>query len=173
VGSVKGRLVADIEAMMPAGVFFIGSHPIAGGDKTGIDEARRDLFDGARCIVTPTTQSDSGALDIIGSFWTLLGGRAEIMDPFLHDEVFALISHLPHLVAYALVNTVDSIDPDRIDYSGGGFRDSTRIAMSSPELWRDISMFNRDNLLNVLDVFRDNLDRISRCIEDNDWEWLE
>ena len=173
VGSVKGRMVADIESLMPPGVSFVGSHPIAGGDKSGISEARKDLFAGARCLVTPTTQSDRDALDTISSIWTLLGCRVEIMDPFLHDEVFALVSHLPHLIAYALVNTVDSIDPGRIDYSGGGFRDSTRIAMSSPELWRDISMFNRQNLLHVLDVFRDNLERISRCVEDQDWEWLE
>ncbi len=173
VGSVKGRMVAEIESLMPEGVRFIGSHPIAGGDKSGIDEARKDLFIGARCIITPTAQSDGDALDIISSIWRLIDCRVEMMDPFLHDDVFALVSHLPHLIAYALVNTVDSIDPDRIDYSGGGFRDSTRIAMSSPELWRDISRFNRENLLNVLDVFRDNLERISRCVEDQDWEWLE
>jgi prephenate dehydrogenase len=95
------------------------------------------------------------------------------MNPFLHDEIFALVSHLPHLVAYALVNTVESVDPNRIEYSGGGFRDSTRIAMSSPELWRDIARFNRENLLQALDIFRDNLDRIAGCVEDNNWEWLE
>jgi prephenate dehydrogenase len=173
VGSVKGRLVAELEALMPEGVNFIGSHPIAGGDKSGIDEARHDLFTGARCIITPTGQSEKTALDTVTSIWKKVGGRVEVMNPFLHDEVFALISHLPHLVAYALVNTVESVNPDSIEYSGGGLRDSTRIAMSSPELWRDISMFNRENLLNVLDVFRDNIDRISRCIEANDWEWLE
>jgi prephenate dehydrogenase len=173
VGSVKGRLVSDIEALMPEGVCFIGSHPIAGGDKSGIDEARHDLFAGARCVITPTERSDSNALARVVSLWSEMGCRVEELNPFLHDEIFALMSHLPHLVAYALVNTVDSLNRDRIDYSGGGFRDSTRIAMSSPELWRDISRFNRENLLAVLDVFRDNLDRISKCIEDNDWEWLE
>jgi prephenate dehydrogenase len=173
VGSVKGSLVADVEALMPEGVCFIGSHPIAGGDKSGIDEARHDLFVGARCIVTPTEKSDNNALDAVISLWEQVGSRVEVMNPFLHDEIFALVSHLPHLVAYALVNTIDSVNPDRIDYSGGGLRDSTRIAMSSPELWRDISMLNRDNMLVVLDVFRDNLERISKCIEDNDWEWLE
>jgi len=173
VGSVKGSLVSELETLMPDGVHFIGSHPIAGGDKSGIDEARKDLFSGARCVVTPTPKSDGDALKAICALWRSVGGRVEVMDPFLHDEIFALVSHLPHLVAYALVNTVCSIDPERIGYSGGGFRDTTRIAMSSPELWRDISMFNRDNLLKVLGVFRDNLGRIERCVEDNDWEGLE
>jgi prephenate dehydrogenase len=173
VGSVKGRLVGDIEAFMPEGVHFIGSHPIAGGDKSGIDEARQDLFAGARCIVTPTALSDRAALEAVTSLWKTVGGRVEVMDPFLHDEIFALVSHLPHLVAYTLVNTVDSIDPDRIEYGGGGLRDCTRIAMSSPELWRDIAVFNRDNLLKAIDVFRDNLDVITKCVEDNNWEWLE
>jgi prephenate dehydrogenase len=173
VGSVKGKLVADIEALMPGGAHFIGSHPIAGGDKSGISEARKDLFGGARCIVTPTPQTDKDALDAVCGIWKAVEGRVEIMDPFIHDEIFALVSHLPHLVAYALVNTVESINPDRVDYSGGGFRDTTRIAMSSPELWRDIAMLNRDNLLKVLEVFRDNLDRIEQCVEKNDWAWLE
>jgi prephenate dehydrogenase len=173
VGSVKGNLVSELEALMPDKVHFIGSHPIAGGDKSGIDEARKDLFSGVRCVVTPTPKSDGDALKEICALWKSVGGRVEVMDPFLHDEILALVSHLPHLVAYALVNTVGSIDPERIDYSGGGFRDTTRIAMSSPELWRDISMFNRDNLLKVLGVFRDELGRIERCVKDNDWEGLE
>jgi prephenate dehydrogenase len=173
VGSVKGALVSDVEALMPEGVCFVGSHPIAGGDKSGIDEARHDLFSGMRCIITPTEKSDRNALDSVIALWKQVGCRVETMNPYLHDEIFALVSHLPHIIAYALVNTIDSVDPDRIDYSGGGFRDSTRIAMSSPELWRDIARFNRENLLKALDIFRDNLDRISGCIEDNDWEWLE
>jgi prephenate dehydrogenase len=173
VGSVKGGLVSDVEALMPEGVCFIGSHPIAGGDKSGIDEARHDLFAGVRCIVTPTEKSDNNALDSIIALWKQVGGKVEVMNPFLHDEIFALVSHLPHMVAYALVNTVNSVDPNRMDYSGGGFRDCTRIAMSSPELWRDIARFNRENLLEALDIFRDNLERIYGCIEENDWKWLE
>jgi prephenate dehydrogenase len=173
VGSVKGRLVAELESLMPDGIRFIGSHPIAGGDKSGIDEARKELFSGARCVVTPTPESDEAALKTVCALWESMGGRVEVMDPFLHDEIFALVSHLPHLVAYALVNTVGSINPERIEYSGGGFRDTTRIAMSSPELWRDVSMFNRENLLKVLEVFRYDLGRIERCVEENDWEGLE
>lgn len=173
VGSVKGGLVEELETFMPEGVQFIGSHPIAGGDKSGIDEARKNLFEGARCIVTPTARSSKDALEAVISLWKSTGGFVEIMDPFRHDEIFALVSHLPHIVAYALVNTVDSIEPDRIDYSGGGFRDTTRIAMSSPELWRDISMLNRDNLIKVLHVFKENLSRIESELAENDWEGIE
>jgi prephenate dehydrogenase len=95
------------------------------------------------------------------------------MDPLRHDEIFALISHLPHIIAYAIVNAVESIDPGCVEYSGGGFRDTTRIAASSPELWRDISTMNRHNLIRVLDSFKENLHRIERCLEENDGEGIE
>ena len=173
VGSVKGALVSELESLMPEGVQFIGSHPIAGSDKSGIDEARGSLFKGARCIVTPTSLSDKDALDKIISLWAKVGGLGECMDAFRHDEIFALVSHMPHIVAYALVNAVESSDPDSVEYSGGGFRDTTRIAASSPELWRDISMLNRTNLLRVLASFKDNLQRIERCLHDNDQQGIE
>jgi prephenate dehydrogenase len=158
---------------MPDGVRYIGSHPIAGSDKSGIDEARGNLFSGARCIVTPTPRSNGDALDKVIALWGTVGGLVECMDPFRHDEIFALISHLPHIIAYAIVNTVESIDPGCVEYSGGGFRDTTRIAASSPELWRDISSMNRHNLTKVLDSFKENLHRIEHCLEENDGEGIE
>jgi len=173
VGSVKGALVSELESLMPDGVHYIGSHPIAGSDKSGIDEARGNLFSGARCIVTPTPRSNGDALDKVIALWETVGGIVECMDPFRHDEIFALISHLPHVIAYAIVNTVESIDPGCVEYSGGGFRDTTRIAASSPELWRDISSMNRHNLTKVLDSFKENLHRIEHCLEENDGEGIE
>jgi len=173
VGSVKGALVSELESLMPDGVHYIGSHPIAGSDKSGIDDARGNLFSGARCIVTPTPRSDRDALDKVIALWETTGGLVECMDPFQHDEIFALISHLPHIIAYAIVNAVESIDPGCVEYSGGGFRDTTRIAASSPELWRDISMMNRRNLIRVLDSFKKNLHRIERCLKENDWDGIE
>ena len=173
VGSVKGALVSYLESLMPEGVRFIGSHPIAGSDKSGIDDSRGSLFNGARCIVTPTPVSDKDALDKIASLWEKVGGLVECMDAFRHDEIFALVSHMPHIVAYALVNAVESIDPDSVEYSGGGFRDTTRIAASSPELWRDISMLNRTNLIRVLESFKDNLQRIEQCLHDKDRQGIE
>ncbi len=173
VGSVKGALVSELESLMPEGACFIGSHPIAGSDKSGIDEARGNLFRGARCIVTPTDLSDRTALDRVISLWKTTGAIVESMDAFRHDEIFALVSHMPHIIAYAMVNAVETIDPGSVEYSGGGFKDTTRIAASSPELWRDISMMNRDNLMRVLGGFRENLGRIERCLKENDWEGIE
>ncbi|HTZ18007.1 MAG TPA: prephenate dehydrogenase/arogenate dehydrogenase family protein [Dissulfurispiraceae bacterium] len=173
VGSVKGALVAELEALMPEGVHFIGSHPIAGSDKSGIDEARGNLFSGARCIVTPTPRSDKSAMDMIVSMWEAAGALVECMDAFRHDEIFALVSHMPHIIAYAMVNAVEAADPRCVEYSGGGFRDTTRIAASSPELWRDIAMMNRGNLIRVIASFRENLDKIEKCLEGNDAQGLE
>ncbi len=173
VGSVKGALVPELETLMPDRVHYIGSHPIAGSDKSGIDDARGNLFSGARCIVTPTQRSNVDAIDKVIALWETVGGLVECMDPLRHDEIFALISHLPHIIAYAIVNAVESLDPGCVEYSGGGFRDTTRIAASSPELWRDIATMNRHNLIKVLDSFKENLHRIERCLEENDGEGIE
>lgn len=173
VGSIKGGLVHEIEALMPEGVSYIGSHPIAGSHRSGIDEARPDLYRNARCIVTPTESSNSDAKERVIALWESLGGRVEVMDPFRHDEIYATVSHLPHIIAYAMVNTVGAIDPSYIGYAGQGFKDATRIALSSPEMWRDVSLFNRDNLLRFLGVFREGLDRIERCMEKGDAEGIE
>lgn len=173
VGSVKGRLVLELEALMPEGVSYIGSHPIAGSDRSGIDDARADLFNNARCIITPTKDSDKDALRKVSSVWETIDGRVEQMDPFRHDEIYAALSHLPHIIAYALVNIANDIDPDNIGYAGRGFKDTTRIAMSSPEMWRDISLSNKENLIRMIDIFKDNLDRIKKYLEDGDASGIE
>jgi prephenate dehydrogenase len=173
VGSVKGALVYQIETLMPDGILYVGSHPIAGGDRPGIEDARADLFRDARCIVTPTENSDQNAKGLIVSLWEQLGGRVEVMEPYAHDRIYAAVSHFPHVIAYALVNAVNDFSEGCIEYAGKGFRDATRIAMSSPELWRDISVFNRDNLLRVSETVRENLDRIERLIEAGDAAGIE
>ncbi|MBA4349242.1 MAG: prephenate dehydrogenase/arogenate dehydrogenase family protein [Thermodesulfovibrio sp.] len=173
VGSVKGSLVYALESLMPKGVYYIGSHPIAGSDSSGIDDARADLFNNARCIITPTAKSNKKALKTVTSIWEKFGSRVELIDPLKHDEIFGAVSHFPHVVAYAVVNTLESIDSDYIKYAGEGFKDTTRIAMSSPELWRDISLFNRANLLKMIDIFRDNLDEIVRLLEKGDSAGIE
>ncbi|MBF0559729.1 MAG: prephenate dehydrogenase [Nitrospirae bacterium] len=173
VGSVKGRLVSEMEALIPEGVRFIGSHPIAGSDSSGIAHARADLFEGARCIVTPTSRSDENAQRKIMSLWESFGARVEIMDPMLHDEIYAAVSHLPHLLAYALVNTVDDSNPEYLQYAGSGFKDTTRIALSSPELWRDITLMNRENLVALIDRLESNLDLMASLIKNADAEGIE
>lgn len=173
VGSVKGKLVSGLEELFSGRARYIGSHPIAGSDASGIDHARADLFSGARCIVTPTERSDPSALTSVVSLWEAFGARVELMDTFRHDALYGAVSHLPHLVAYALVNTVGAAGGDYMEYAGQGFRDTTRIAMSSPELWRDVALLNRENLLGLLDLFGDSLNAVRRCIENNDASGLE
>ena len=166
-GSVKGRMVYELESSMPDGAHYIGSHPIAGSDKSGIDDARADLFNNARCIITPTDKSDESAKNKVAAIWEALGARVEFMNPFKHDEIYAAVSHFPHIVAYAIVNTIGDIDSKYIEYAGQGFKDTTRIALSSPEMWRDISVFNKENLINLMDVFKDNLDKLTKYLEED------
>ncbi len=173
VGSVKGPLVNELEELMPEGVRYIGSHPIAGSDRSGIGNARADLFDGARCIVTPSARSEKGTVQQITALWESCGGNVEIMDPMLHDEIYAAVSHLPHLIAYALVNTVDDSNAEYLKYAGSGFKDTTRIALSSPEMWRDISVLNGNNLIALIERFGNNLDIMASMIRNADAAGLE
>ncbi len=173
VGSVKGRLVHELESLMPDGVHYIGSHPIAGSDKSGIDDARADLFNNARCIITPTEKSDELAKGKIILTWEAVGAKVEVIDPFAHDEIYAAVSHFPHIIAYSIVNTVGDVDSKYIGYAGKGFKDATRIALSSPEMWRDISIFNKENLIKMIDAFRENLDKITKCLMENNASCIE
>ena len=168
VGSVKGKLVREIEKMMPKAVHYIGGHPIAGSDRSGIDSANAGRFRNARCVITPTENSDPSALDIIQNLWKALGSEIVILNPEEHDRIYASVSHLPHLIAYAMVNTVAEMDRAYLDFSGKGFMDSTRIACSSEELWNDICFLNRDNLVEVLAVFQKNLDRMDQYLKTGD-----
>ena len=172
-GSVKGALVYEIEKLMPAGVSYIGSHPIAGSDRSGIGSSRSDLFENSKCIVTPTAESDPAALEKIMRLWQSLGAHVISMDPARHDRIYASVSHLPHMIAYALVNTAADIDPSSLEFSGRGFKDTTRIACSSPELWRDICLMNRNNLVEMVALFQKNLDTLSRYLRDSDSASLE
>lgn len=172
-GSVKGKMVYELELSMPDGVHYVGSHPIAGSDKSGIDDARADLFNNARCIITPTEKSDELAKNKVVSIWEALGARVELMDPFKHDEIYAAVSHFPHIVAYTIVNTIGDVDSEYIEYAGQGFKDTTRIALSSPEMWRDISVFNKGNLIRLIDVFRNNLDKLTKYLKEDNASGVE
>lgn len=173
VGSVKGSLVQEIEGMMPEGANFIGSHPIAGSDRSGMDHAKAGLFRDALCILTPTMNSDPNALKTVNDIWSSLGSKVLNMDPFEHDRIYAAVSHLPHLVAYAMVNTVSDIDSSYFSYCGQGFKDMTRIAASSPDIWTDIAIMNRENLISMLSGFRANIDRIELSLRNSDAEALK
>ncbi len=172
-GSVKGNLVSGIEDLMPSGAHYIGAHPIAGSDRSGIDASHDELFRNALCIITPTIRSDKASLDTVIALWEKIGCRVERMDPFRHDRVFAAVSHMPHVVAFALVNVLHDLDEGFMEYAGQGFRDTTRIAASSPEIWRDISISNRDNLLEMMRAVRREFEIIIRHLETGDAAALE
>jgi len=173
VGSVKGKLVREIEKMMPKDVHYIGGHPIAGSDRSGIDSASAELFRNTRCVITPTENSDPSALDKIQNLWKALGSEIIILNPEEHDRIYASVSHLPHLIAYAMVNTVADMDRSYLDFSGKGFMDSTRIACSSEELWNDICLLNRDNIVEVLAVFQKKLDMLDQYLKAGDSDSLK
>lgn len=179
VGSVKGALVERSEAAMPAGVHFVGAHPIAGKEKTGVAAGSDGLFQGARCILTPTTRTDPHALERIERLWEETGSIVLTMDPYVHDAVLGAVSHLPHVAAFALMNAladtrdhhVPSLDLAR--HSGGGLRDTTRIAASSPEMWRDIFLWNRDNVVALIERYQQALDEMKQLIATGDAAGIE
>ena len=173
VGSVKGKLVRDMEKLMPRDVFFVGGHPIAGSDRSGIDTAAAEIFGGAKCIITPTQNTDKGALEKVTVLWKTFGSVIRLLDPDEHDRIYAAVSHLPHLIAYEIVNTISDMNESYLAFSGQGFMDTTRIASSQPELWRDICILNKDNLLESIEIFRNNLDRVSQYLRAYDSESLE
>lgn len=173
VGSVKGTLVRTMEELMPEGASFIGGHPIAGSDRSGIESAEAEIFKGAKCIITPTEHTDKHALETVSAVWKKIGSLVTLISPNEHDRIYASVSHLPHLLAYVIMNTVADIDRSFLHFSGQGFMDTTRIASSSPELWRDICLLNKDNLLESLELFKKNLDRVSQYLRTYDSESLE
>ncbi|MBN2654862.1 MAG: prephenate dehydrogenase/arogenate dehydrogenase family protein [Nitrospirae bacterium] len=173
VGSIKGKTVFEIESLMPANAHYVGAHPIAGSEKSGIADSSAHLFHGAKCLLTPTQTTDKAALEKVSALWAAAGAVVEIMDPFRHDEVYAAVSHLPHILAYELVNIVADADPDFLRYAGKGFKDTTRIAMSSPELWRDISILNSDELVRLIHLFRKRLDDMAYYLRDKNSQQIE
>ena len=155
-GSVKGSVARTIEPLLPAGVHFVPGHPIAGTEKSGAEAAFATLYRGRRCILTPTDRTDRGALELVRRVWETAGSEVALMDVEKHDRVLAAISHLPHMVAYSLVNAVSTYDryeENILEYSAGGFRDFTRIASSDPTMWRDIALTNREALLEMMERF--------------------
>jgi len=173
VGSVKGRLVYDMEALMPEGTYFVGGHPIAGSSRSGIDTATAEIFRGAKCILTPTEKTNVNALERLTHVWKTFGCMVELIDPDEHDRIYAMVSHLPHLLAYAIVNTVADVDSSYLKFAGQGFMGTTRIALSSPELWRDICILNQDNLLKFIEIFKKNLGKLSQYLKASDLKSLE
>ena len=165
VGSVKAPVVEELAPIFNTPGRFVGSHPMAGSEKTGIDAARADLFDGAACIVTPDERADADAVTAVHNFWQTLGGRALELAPAQHDEIVALISHLPHLLAATLVNVVAEKNAEAFKFFGPGFRDTTRVASGPPAMWAEILRSNRDAVRHAAEAMIDKLGEIVTLLD--------
>jgi cyclohexadieny/prephenate dehydrogenase len=168
VGSTKGSVIAQMKPHVPAGVHFIPGHPIAGTEHSGPDAGFAELFENRWCILTPPPGTDPAAIAKLAEFWSRCGSNIDTMDPDHHDKVLAIVSHLPHIIAYNIVGTADDLEAvtksEVIKYSASGFRDFTRLAASDPTMWRDVCLHNRDAILEMLARFSEDLASLQRAI---------
>jgi cyclohexadieny/prephenate dehydrogenase len=176
VGSTKGSVIAQMAPHIPEGVHFIPGHPIAGTEYSGPDAGFIGLFKGRWCILTPLPETDEAAKAKLRTFWETLGSMVDHMDPEHHDKVLAIVSHLPHIIAYNIVGTADDLEAvtesEVIKYSASGFRDFTRLAASDPTMWRDVCLHNKDAILEMLARFSEDLAYLQRAIRWGDGEKL-
>jgi cyclohexadieny/prephenate dehydrogenase len=176
VGSVKGAVVRDVGPYVPEGVHFIPGHPIAGTEHSGPESGFAELFDGRWCVLTPVPGTDKAAVDRLTAFWKACGSHVEVMDAEHHDLVLAITSHVPHLIAYNIVNTARHLEQvtatEVIKFSAGGFRDFTRIAASDPVMWRDVFLNNKEAVLEMLGRFSEDLTALQRAIRFGEGETL-
>ncbi len=175
VGSIKSQIVEEIESFLTVPEYghlhFVGSHPMAGSEKTSVAAARANLFDGAKCILTPTDKTHPQALQLVTTLWTSVDTQVCHLSPTEHDLLIAGASHLPHLIASILTKTVGEIGNDRaraLDFAATGFRDTTRIAAGAPQIWRAIFMQNARSLLPMIDSTIENLTEFKGLLENQD-----
>ena len=173
-GSVKAPAVREMEKG-PRNIRFVGAHPIAGKETSGVRESDPGLFSGKKCVVTPVESTCPEALSMVKTLFSLAGSEVVEMDPESHDEIFSLVSHLPHAVAYSLVSAVASSGGERnlFDFSGGGLADFTRVSGSSPEMWAGIFIENREAVLRAIQSFAGKLGEIEKAIASGNVEYLE
>ncbi|MCB2089215.1 MAG: prephenate/arogenate dehydrogenase family protein [Sphingomonadaceae bacterium] len=175
VGSSKQTVIADLRAALP-GAAIIPAHPVAGTEHSGPDAGFATLFQHRWCIITPPEGSDQAKVEQLDRFWATLGATVEVMDPQHHDQVLAVTSHIPHLIAYTIVGTASDLEEVKrsevMKYSAGGFRDFTRIAASDPTMWRDVFLNNREAVLEMLDLFLTDLAHMREAIRASDGETL-
>ncbi len=176
VGSTKSSVITDIAGHLPEGVPLVPAHPVAGTEHSGPEAGFDTLFEDRWCILTPPEGTDPSALDLVTQMWRRAGSNVEIMTPAHHDLVLAITSHLPHLIAYTIVDTATYLEEDIkaevIKFSAAGFRDFTRIAASDPTMWRDIFLKNREAVLEVLGRFNEDLTMLQRAIRRGDGDAL-
>ena len=175
-GSAKFTVLEELKDLIPSEVEFIPGHPIAGTEESGPDSGFPELFENRWCILTPTEDNSKDSIESIKCFWESLGSRVEIMDALHHDKVLAITSHIPHLIAYNIVGTANDLanvtDSEVVKYSAGGFRDFTRIAASDPKMWSDIFTYNSEAVLEMLDLFSNDLTKLKKSILEKDTNML-
>jgi cyclohexadieny/prephenate dehydrogenase len=176
VGSTKASVIAQMQPHIPEGVHFIPGHPLAGTEKSGPDSGFAELFENRWCIFTPVEGTDPDALERLSEFWRRCGSNIDVMDAGHHDMVLAIVSHLPHIIAYNIVGTADDLQnvskTEVIKYAASGFRDFTRLAASDPTMWRDVCLHNRDAILEMLSRFSEDLASLQRAIRWGDGDKL-
>ena len=175
VGSAKGSVVAAARAMLGVRLpRFVPAHPVAGTEHSGVESSIEGLFEERRVIVTPIAETDAGALERVSSMWKTVGASVVEMDVVHHDEVLAATSHLPHMIAYTLVDVLGRMQEraEIFRYSAGGLRDVTRVASSDPQMWHDICSANRDAILDVMERFSLEFDRLADAVRRGDSEFV-
>jgi len=177
VGSVKENIINLIEKNIPESISWIPSHPIAGTEESGPEAGFSELFQNKWCILTPSKKAKEKDINLLQTFWEKIGSNVDIMEAKQHDYILSITSHIPHLIAYNIVNTSLNIQDEKestiVKYSAGGLRDFTRIAASNPIMWRDIFIQNKKNTSKMIDKFIKNLEELKKAIENEDGKKLE
>ena len=177
VGSVKENIINLIEKNIPESISWIPSHPIAGTEESGPEAGFSELFQNRWCILTPSKKAKEKDINLLQTFWEKVGSKVDIMQAKQHDYILSITSHIPHLIAYNIVNTSLNIQDEKestiVKYSAGGLRDFTRIAASNPIMWRDVFIQNKKNTSKMIDKFIENLEDLKKAIENEDGKKLE
>jgi cyclohexadieny/prephenate dehydrogenase len=177
VGSTKGSVVRDLGPLLPKGVHLVPAHPMAGTEHSGPDAGFAELFEGRYTMLTPLPGSDPQAVQKIAELWRRCGSMVETLDPVTHDKIVAIVSHLPHLIAFTICSTADDLAEETkeqvLKFAAGGFRDFTRIAASDPTMWRDVFLNNREALLEMLGRFVEDAHALGRAVRWGQADYIE
>ncbi|QXM23718.1 prephenate/arogenate dehydrogenase family protein [Elioraea tepida] len=177
VGSTKGSVIRDVGPYVPDHAHFVPGHPIAGTEHSGPEAGFATLFEGRYAILTPPPGTDEAAVAKVATLWRNAGSMVEIMEPQHHDKVFAIVSHLPHLIAFTICGTADDLEEESrqavLRFAASGFRDFTRIAASDPEMWRDVFLNNREALLEMAQRFTEDMTAMARAVRWGDASYIE
>jgi cyclohexadieny/prephenate dehydrogenase len=177
VGSTKGSVIRDVGPFVPDHVHFVPGHPIAGTEHSGPEAGFATLFEGRYAILTPPPGTDEAAVEKVAALWRNAGSMVEVMEPAHHDKVFAIVSHLPHLIAFTICGTADDLEEESrqavLRFAASGFRDFTRIAASDPTMWRDVFLNNREALLEMAQRFTEDMTAMARAVRWGDDDYIE